>query len=118
MKKYSRGFIFLIAGLAITSLSACSTCGSPYKKELTGDSRLREANISYKKANRWIKKGECATVAFKAQESYRSANSHLSDAIFKLEKLGQYNNIDVKDDVYYCEKAKREIDVKIGQAGR
>ncbi len=47
---------------------------------------------------------------------HRTAGSYLSDTIFKLKKLGHDNAIDVSEDVYYCEKMKRETDVKIGAA--
>jgi hypothetical protein len=47
-----------------------------------------------------------------------TAESYLSDAIFKLKKLGHDNNINVSEDIYHCEKIKRETDVKIGAADR
>ncbi len=116
MTQYSRGFIFLLTGFVIISLSACATCRVPYKKELTRDSRLEEANTSYKKAIRWIKEGQCAMTAPKSSESYRTADSYLSDTVSKLKQLGHDNNINVDDNVYYCEKVKSEIEVKEGSA--
>ena len=65
-------------------------------------------NASYKKAINWLDKAECS----QAKESY------ISDAIFKLKEQGNNNNIDVSEDDYYCEKIKRETDVKIGAADR
>jgi len=116
MSKYIRGFSILVLGIAIISLSGCSTCGTPYRKELSSNPNFREANDSYKKAINWLNKAECASVPSEAQRSYRTAESYVSDAIFKLKEEGNNNNIDVSEDVYYCERIKIETDVKIGQA--
>lgn len=116
MAKDKRIFSYLFLGFLIVSFVGCATCKVPYKKELTGDPRLEEANISYKKALRWIKKGQCAATAAKTQESYLTASSYLSDAVFKLKQLGHDKDIDVSDDIYYCENIKLEIHVKEGAA--
>jgi len=118
MRKYIKGFSVLVLGIAIISLSGCSTCGTPYRKEISNNPNLREANASYKKAINWLDKAECSSTPFQAKESYTTAESYLSDAIFKLKEEGNNNNIDVSEDVYYCEKIKRETDVKIGTADR
>ncbi len=118
MRKYIRGFSVLVLGIAIISLSGCSTCGTPYRREISNNPNLREANTSYKKAINWLDKAECSLTPFQAKESYTTAESYLSDAIFKLKEQGNNNNIDVSEDVYYCEKIKRETDVKIGAADR
>lgn len=118
MRKYIRGFSVLVLGIAIISLSGCSTCGTPYRKEISNNPSLREANASYKKSINWLDKAECSSTPFQAKESYTTAESYLSDAIFKLKEQGNNNNIDVSEDVYYCEKIKRETDVKIGTADR
>lgn len=117
-KKCIRGFSTLVLGIAVIALSGCTTCGTPYRKTLTDDHRLSEANTSYKKAINWLNKGECAATPFQAKESYTTAGSYLSDTIFKLKEQGHENNIDVTDELYYCEKMKRETDVKIGAADR
>ena len=118
MKKYIRGFSILVLGIAVISLSSCATCQTPYRRELSNNPNLREANASYKKAINWLDKAECSSTPFQAKESYTTAESYLSDAIFKLKELGNNNNIDVSEDVYYCEKIKRETDIKIGAADR
>jgi hypothetical protein len=118
MKKYIKGFSILVSGIAVISFIGCSTCGTPYRKELTNNSDLREANTSYKKAIRWLDTAECSSVPAEAKKSYETAESYLSDAIFKLNEKGHANNIDVSEDVYYCEKIKSETDVKIGAADR
>jgi hypothetical protein len=118
VEKYIRGFCILILGVAIISLSSCATCKTPYRRELSSNPDLREANASYKKAIDWLDKAECASVPSEAQRSYRTAESYVSDAVFKLKETGNSKNIDVSEDVYYCEKIKRETDVKIGQAER
>ena len=118
MKKYIRGFSILVLGIVVISLSGCATCGTSYRKELSNNPNLREANASYKKAIDWLDKAECSSVPSEAERSYRTAESYVSDAIFKLKELGHNNNIDVSEDVYYCEKIKRETDVQIGAADR
>jgi len=118
VKKYIRGFSLLVLGVAVISLSGCATCGTPYRKEISRNPKLAEANASYRKAIDWLGKAECSSAPFQAKEFYITAESYVSDAIFKLEKLGHDNNIDVSEDLYYCEKIKKETDVKIGAADR
>ena len=118
MKKYIRGFSILVLGIAVISLSGCATCGTPYRKELSSNPKLAEANASYKKAIDWLDKAECSSIPVEAEKSYRTAESYVSDAIYKLNESGHNNNIDVSEDVYYCERIKTETDVKIGQADR
>ena len=118
MRHYIRGFSILVFVIAVISVSGCATCGTAYRRELSDNSALAEANVSYKKAIDWLDKAECASTPDEAQRSYRTAESYLSDAIFKLKEEGYNNNIDVSEDVYYCEKIKRETDVKIGAADR
>jgi len=118
MKKYIRGFSILVLGIAVISLSGCATCKTSYRRELSNNLNLREANESYKKAIDWLDKAECASTPFQAKEFYTTAESYVSDAIFKLKELGHNNNIDVSEDVYYCERIKTETDVKIGAADR
>jgi hypothetical protein len=116
--KYIRGFSILVLGIAVISLSGCTTCRTPYRRELSSNPNLREANVSYKKAIDWLDKAECSSAPFEAERSYRTAESYVSDAVFKLKDSGNNKNIDVSEDVYYCEKIKRETDVKIGQVNR
>jgi len=118
MEKCVRGFSVLVLGIVVMSLSSCATCGTSYRRELSDNYNLREANTSYKKAIDWLDKAECSSIPAEAERFYTTAESYLSDAIFKLNELGRNNNIDVSEDVYYCEKIKRETDVKIGQADR
>ena len=118
MKDHIRGFSILVLGIAVISLSGCISCGTSYRRDLSNNPGLAEANTSYKKAITWLDKAECCTTAAEAQSSYATAESYLSDAIFKLNQLGHDKDINVSDDVYYCEKIKRETDVKIGAAGR
>jgi len=119
MKKYIRGFSILVLGIAVISLSSCATCKtSPYRRELSSNPNLIGANASYKKAIDWLDRAECSSMPAEAERFYTTAESYLSDAIFKLKKLGHDNDINVSEDLYYCEKIKRETDVKIGAAGR
>lgn len=118
MKKYIRGLSILVLGIVAISLSGCATCGTPYRKELSNNPKLEEANASYKKAIYWLDKAECTSELAEAERFYRTAESYVSDAIFKLNKLGHDNNIDVSEDLYYCEKIKSETDVRIGEVDR
>ena len=118
MKEYIRGFKFLALGVVVILFSGCASCGTPYRRELSNNPDLKEANTSYKKAINWLDKGECSSVPAQAKESYSTAESYVSDAIFKLKEAGQNKNIDVSKDVTYCEKIKSETDVKIGEADR
>ncbi|MDD4939765.1 MAG: hypothetical protein PHE18_04520 [Candidatus Omnitrophica bacterium] len=114
MRKYP--LLIICLGILV-SLSACTTCRTAYKEDLTADPRLQEANISYKKALEWIEKAECdATMPAEAEEAYRKADSYLSDSIFKLNEIGHYENIDVDDEVFYAETVKSHINVKEGDA--
>ena len=108
----------MVLGVAFISLSGCATCKTPYRRELSSNPNFREANVSYKKAINWLDKAECASEPSEAERSYRTAESYVSDAIFKLKEVGNNKNIDVSEDVYYCEKIKRETGVKIGAAER
>ena len=114
MKKYTRGFSILVLGIVVISLSSCATCGTPYRKELSDNHKLEEANDSYKKAINWLNKAECSSAPAEAEKSYITAESYISDAMFKLKNLGHDNDIDVSKELYYCEKIKTETDVKIG----
>jgi len=118
MKKYIRVLSILVLGIAVIGLSGCATCKTPYRRELSSNPNFSEANESYKKAINWLNKAECSSTPSEAARSYRTAESYVSDAIFKLKEVGNNKNIDVSEDVYYCEKIKRETDVKIGQADR
>ena len=118
VKKCIRRFSVLVLGIAVIALSGCATCQTSYRRELSNNPNLREANESYKKAIDWLDKAECSSMPSEAERSYRTAESYVSDAIFKLKEAGNNKNIDVSEDVYYCEKIKRETDVKIGQADR
>ena len=118
VKKYNRGFSILVLGIIVIALIGCATCRTSYRRELTDNSNLREANTSYKKAIDWLDKAECSTTPAEGERFYRTAESYLSDAIYKLKEIGHDKNIDVSEDVYYCEKIKRETDVQIGQADK
>ena len=118
VEKYIRGLYILVLGVALIALSSCATCKTPYRRELSSNPDFREANVSYKKAIDWLDKAECSSMPAQAEKSYRTAESYLSDAVFKLKETGNSKNIDVSEGVYYCEKIKRETDVKIGQADR
>lgn len=108
----------MVLGIVVIALSGCATYATSYRRELSNNPKLTEANVSYKKAIDWLDKAECSSIPSQAKEFYATAESYLSDAIFKLKEQGYNNNINVSEDLYYCEKIKRETDVKIGAADR
>lgn len=118
MNKHIRELSVWGLGIAVLSLLGCATCGTSYRRELTNNSHLAEANTSYKKAIKWLDRAECSITPAEAESFYVTAESYVSDAIYKLEKLGHDHNIDVSEDIYYCEMIKTETDVKIGKADR
>jgi len=117
-KKLLREFGVLVFGIAAISLCGCATCKTSYRRELSDDHRLEKASLSYRKAIKWLDKAECSLAPAEAEKFYTTAESYISDAIYKLEEIGHDKNVDVSDDVYYCEKIKRETDVKIGKSER
>ena len=116
MNGYIKGFSVLVLGIFVISLSSCASCGSSYKRELSHDPNLNEANVSYKKAKRWLDEAECAFSPKVATGDYHTAESYLSDTIYKLKEQENNNHIDVSEDINYCENIKSETDVKIGHA--
>ncbi|MDD5194687.1 MAG: hypothetical protein PHQ96_03300 [Candidatus Omnitrophica bacterium] len=118
MRKYIQRFCLLVLGIVVILLSGCATCKTSYRRELTQNHKLAEANASYKKAIKWLDKAECASTPSDTSKFYITAESYLSDAIYELKKLGHDNDIDVSQDLYYCEKIKTETDVDIGKADR
>lgn len=117
MSKHTGSFSIFILGVVVL-LSSCATCGTSYRRELSQNPDLREANESYKKAIGWLDKAECSITPAEKESFYITAESYLSDAVYKLEQQGHDNHIDVSEDIYYCEKIRRETDVKIGSADR
>ena len=102
MNKYFRGFSILVLGIVVILLSSCATCKTPYRRELSQNPNLAEANVSYKKAIYWLDKAECSSIPAEAERFYTTAESYISDAIFKLKKLGHDNDINISEDLYYC----------------
>ena len=116
MNGYIKVFSVLVLGIFVISLSSCATCGTSYRRELSHDPNLAEANVSYKKAIGWLDKAECSSVPKIAEGYYTTGESYISDTIYKLKEQESNNHINVSEDVNYCEKIKRETDVKISAA--
>ena len=116
MNGYIKEFSVLVLGIFVISLSSCATCGTSYRRELSHNPDLAEANVSYKKAISWLDKAECSFSPKAAVGSFRTAESYLSDTISKLKDQEINNHINASEDVNYCEKIKRETDVRIGAA--
>ena len=116
MNGYIKELGVMVLGIFVISLSSCATCGTSYRRELSHNPNLAEANVSYKKAIRWLDKAECSFSPKIAEGFYATGESYLSDTIYKLKEQENNNHINVSDDVYYCEKIKSETDVKIGHA--
>ena len=109
-------FSVLVLGVFFISLSSCATCGTSYRRELSNNPNFAEANVSYKKTIRWLDKAECSISSKTAVGFYRTAESYLSDTIYKLNDQENNNHINASEDINYCEKIKSETDVKIGHA--
>ncbi|MEI8176908.1 MAG: hypothetical protein WCG78_08590 [Candidatus Omnitrophota bacterium] len=118
MKKCRGGIVLLALGIMAISLSACATYKTTYRSELTQNPKCEEANISYKKALHWIHEGDAVPEPERAAQNYDLAESCLTDTIFKLQQIGNKNDIDVSGDVYYCEQMQRETHAKKGTARR
>ena len=116
MNEYIKRLSALVLGIFVISLSSCATCGTSYRRELSNNPNLAEANVSYKKTIRWLDEAECSFSPKTAIGNYRTAESYLSDTIYKLKEQENNNSLDASDDVNYCEKIKSETDVKIGHA--
>jgi len=115
MIKYKDRRVSLLVGMLIIVLSGCVTASKVvYKKDLSLDPRLEQANTSYKKALRWIEDAQREMTPYKAHESYITASSYLSDTIFKLKRLETDYKLEVKEYIDYCEKVKGEIHAQEG----
>ncbi len=118
MKKRKLSMVFLALCMAAILFSSCNTCKSTYRRQLSDNEKLKEANESYEKAIKWLDKAECSAIPHEAAKNYTTAESYISDTIYKLKTIGHDENIDVTEDIYYCDKIKSESDVKIGQANK
>ena len=121
MKKFIRIFgVMFLAVFVLTSLNPGDCLArkkQKYRKELTDDPNLEEANESYKKAVRFIKRGDGAfhKRPGEAKQSYSTAESYLNSAIFELKKLGHKNDIDVSKEIMFCENLQSNTHVKAGK---
>src|SRR5476651_1324199 len=95
---YIKGFSVLVLGIFVISLSSCATCGTSYRRELSNNPNFAEANVSYKKAIRWLDEAECSFSPKTAVGPYRTAESYLSDTISKLKDQEINNHINASDD--------------------
>jgi len=118
MKRHIIVSQLLVLGIAAVIFSSCNTCKSTYRRQLSDNEKLKEANESYEKAIKWLDKAECSAIPHEAAKNYTTAESYISDTIYKLKTIGHDENIDVTEDIYYCDKIKSESDVKIGQANK
>ncbi len=82
MTKLLRGLSVVVLGIAVITVNGCATtCGTSYRRELTSNPDLAEANESYRKAISWLDNAECSLSASEAQKYYTTAEYYLSDAI-------------------------------------
>ncbi|MCX5711705.1 MAG: hypothetical protein NTY47_01360 [Candidatus Omnitrophica bacterium] len=121
MKKYI-GIcgIVLLAMFVFASVNPgdCFAERREYKKELTDNPKLDEANNLYKKAIDSIEDGDNVHESQRAAKFYTNAESYLRRAGFALKELGNKYEIDVARDVQYCEELEREIHSSQGDAKR
>ena len=96
----------------------CFASRQEYKKELTDNPKLDEANKLYKKAVRWIGDGDGVHESQRAATFYANAEEYLRRTVVALKELGSKYDIDVTKDVEYCEKLERGIHSSQGDAKR
>ena len=96
----------------------CFVRGQEYKRELTDNPKLDEANTLYKKAIRWIEDGDGVHESQRAATFYANAESYLTKTILRLKELGQKESIDVSTEVDFCEKLLKETHSHQGMAKR
>ena len=96
----------------------CFASRQEYKKELTDNPKLDEANNIYKKAVGWIEDGDGVHESQRAATFYANAEDYLRRTVVVLKELGGKYDIDVTKDVEYCEKLEREIHSSQGDAKR
>ena len=112
--------MILLAMLVTGSIvpADCFASRQEYKKELTDNPKLDEANNLYKKAIRWIEDGDGVHESQRAATFYANAEEYLRRTVVALKELGSKYDIDVTKDVEYCEKLEREIHSSQGDAKR
>ena len=121
MKKYIIiGGLVMLAMLVTSSANPrdCFASRQEYKKELTDNPKLDEANNLYKKAIRWIEDGDGVHEPQRAATFYANAESYLTKTVLKLKELGKKDNIDVSKEVEFCEKLLKETHSNQGTAKR
>ena len=121
MKKYiGICSMVLLAMFVASSINPadCFAGRQEYKKELTDNPKLDEANKLYEKAIRWIKDGNGVHEPQRAVGFYANAEAYLTKTILKLKELGLKESIDVSKEVEFCEKLLRETHSKQGMAKR
>ena len=121
MKKYIIiGGLVMLAMLVASSTNPrdCFASRQEYKKELTDNPKLDEANRLYKEAIRWIKDGNGVHEPQRAVGFYANAEAYLTKTILKLKELGLKESIDVSKEVEFCEKLERETHSDQGMAKR
>ena len=104
--------------VAFISPADCFASRQEYKKELTDNPKLDEANSLYKKAIRWIEDGDGVHEPQRAATFYANAESYLTKTILKLKELGLKESIDVSKEVDFCEKLLKETHSHQGMAKR
>ena len=122
MKKrtYVMSLVLLAAFMvsAIAPVECSARIRENYRKALTDDKRLAEADGIYKKAVRYAQRGDGAfhKRPGEAVQFYSNAESYLNNTVFKLKETGYGDNIDVSNEIEFCEALRRDIHVKKGMA--
>ena len=98
--------------------AGCFASRQEYKKELTDNPKLDEANKLYEKAIRWIEDGDGVHEPERAAQFYSNAEEYLRRAIYALKELGTKYTIDVTKETDFCEKLQKETHSKQGIAKR
>ena len=121
MKKYIGICSMVMLAMFVASSinpADCFASRQEYKKELTDNPKLDEANNLYKKAISCIEDGDNVHESQRAAKFYADAESYLRKTVFALKELGNQYTIDVTKEVEFCEKLEREIHSTQGDAKR
>ena len=122
MKRFIRiCSLVLLATFVITSISP-TVCFArkreKYQQELTDNPQLAEANEIYKRAIRYIEKGDGLLYRRpgEAAQLYSNAESYFNNAAFKLKEISYQKNVDVSKEIEFCKQLERKAHVKYGKA--
>jgi hypothetical protein len=122
MKKFIKVLSLAVLAVFVIALFVPTEClarrHEKYQENLTDNQQLGEANAIYKKAVRFMERGDGAfrKRPGEAAALYFDAESYLNSTIFKLNELKQKFSIDVSKEIGLCEELWRKTHVKTAES--